>query len=63
MDTIQPDFSATYALATSDGGALIFAPIDIASSFSVKDATLSLSARDAPLSAGNGKGQGHVQLP
>ncbi len=49
VDTIQPDFASTYALATSDGGALVFAPIDIASSFSVKDATLKLSARDAPL--------------
>ncbi len=52
LDTVQPDFASTYALATSDGGALIFAPISIASSFSVKDATLTLSARDAPLLQG-----------
>lgn len=52
VDTIQPDFASTFALATSDGGALVFAPIDIASSFSVKDATLKLSARDAPLLEG-----------
>ncbi len=55
VDTIQPDFASTYALATSDGGALIFAPVDIASSFSVKDATLKLSARDAPLLDGKAK--------
>lgn len=55
VDTIQPDFASTFALATSDGGALIFAPIDVASSFSVKDATLSLSARDAPLLEGSAK--------
>jgi hypothetical protein len=55
VDTIQPDFSSTYALATSDGGALVFAPIEIASSFSVKDATLTLSARDVPLLEGTAK--------
>jgi len=55
VDTIQPDFASTFALATSDGGALIFAPIDIASSFSVKDATLKLSAREAPLLEGTAK--------
>lgn len=55
VDTVQPDLDSTFALATSDGGALIFAPIDIASSFSVKDATLSLSARDAPLLEGSAK--------
>lgn len=53
VDTVQPDFAATFVLATADGGALIFAPIDIASSFSVKDATLTLSARDAPLLQGS----------
>ena len=55
VDTIQTDVSSTYALATSDGGALVFAPISIASSFSVKDATLKLSARDAPLLSGTAK--------
>ncbi len=49
VDTIQPDVASTFALATSNGGALVFAPIEIASSFSVSDATLTLSARDAPL--------------
>ena len=55
VETYQPDFASTYALATSDGGALVFAPIDIASSFSVKDATLKLSERDAPLLEGTAK--------
>ncbi|WP_291377501.1 hypothetical protein [Demequina sp.] len=55
VDTVQPDFASTFALATSDGGALIFAPIEIASSFKVKDATLKLSARDAPLLQGTAK--------
>jgi hypothetical protein len=55
VDTIQPDLASTFALATSDGGALIFAPVDIASSFSVKDATLKLSAREAPLLQGTAK--------
>lgn len=53
VDTIQPDLASTFALATADGGALIFAPIDIASSFSVNNATLNLSARDAPLLEGS----------
>jgi hypothetical protein len=52
VDTIQTELASTYALATSDGGALIFAPIGIASSFSVQEATLNLSARDAPLLEG-----------
>lgn len=55
VDTIQTDLGATYALATSDGGALVFAPITIASSFSVKDATLKLSSHDAPLLTGKAK--------
>ncbi|MCB2413991.1 hypothetical protein LGT39_14160 [Demequina sp. TTPB684] len=53
VDTIQPDFAGTYALATSDGGALVFAPLQISSSFSVSDATLQLSARDLPLLEGS----------
>ncbi len=52
VDTIQTNLAATFALATSDGGALIFAPVDIASSFSVSDAKLKLSERDAPLVEG-----------
>lgn len=52
VDTIQPNFASTYALGTSDGGALIFAPLGIASSFSVADAKLKLSDRDVPLLQG-----------
>ena len=52
VDTIQPDLTQTYVLSTSDGGALVFAPLQISSSFSVKGATLKVSARDAPLVQG-----------
>ena len=53
VDTIQPELDNTFALSTSDGGALIFAPVQISSSFSVSDATLTLSARDVPLLEGS----------
>lgn len=49
VDTIQPDLTNTYVLSTSDGGALVFAPVQISSSFSVSGATLKVSDRDAPL--------------
>jgi len=52
VDTVQPDLSNTFVLATGDGGALVIAPIQIASSISVSGATLSLSAHDAPLLSG-----------
>ncbi len=53
VDTIQPDLSSTYVLSTSDGGALVFAPVQISSSFSVSGATLRVSDRDAPLVQGS----------
>lgn len=53
VDTVQPDFTNTYALSTSDGGALVFAPVQISSSFSVSGATLKVSDRDAPLVVGS----------
>lgn len=53
VDTIQPDFTQTYVLSTSDGGALVFAPVQISSSFSVTGATLKVSDRDAPLVQGS----------
>jgi len=49
VDTVQPDLTDTYVLSTSDGGALVFAPVQISSSFSVSGATLKVSERDAPL--------------
>ena len=52
VDTIQPDLKNTYVLSTSDGGALVFAPVQISSSFSVSGATLRVSDRDAPLVQG-----------
>lgn len=53
VDTIQPDLKNTYVLSTSDGGALVFAPLQISSSFSVSGATLRVSDRDAPLVQGS----------
>ena len=52
VDTIQPDFANTFALGTSDGGALVFAPVDIASSFSVSNAKVSVAEPDRPLVEG-----------
>ena len=53
LDTIQPDLDNTYVLSTADGGALIFAPVTIASSFSVRGARVSVSAADRPLLSGS----------
>ncbi len=53
VDTIQPDLKNTYVLSTADGGALLFAPLQISSSFSVSGATLRVSERDAPLVQGS----------
>lgn len=53
VDTIQPDLKNTYVLSTSDGGALLFAPLQISSSFAVSGATLRVSDRDAPLVQGS----------
>ncbi len=52
VDTIQPDLRNTYVLSTSEGGALVFAPLQVTSSFSVSGATLKVSDRDAPLVQG-----------
>jgi hypothetical protein len=53
VDTIQADFAGTYVLSTADGGALVFAPVQISSSFSVTGATLKVSDHDAPLVQGS----------
>lgn len=53
VDTIQPDLEHTYVVSTQDGGALIFAPVQIDSSFSVSGATLTVSGTDAPLQTGS----------
>lgn len=52
VDTIQPDEERTYTFQTADGGALVFAPVSVASSFSVKNATVSVPAADQPLVEG-----------
>lgn len=52
VDTVQPDLEATFVLSTADGGALVFAPLQVTSSFAVAGATLKVSDRDAPLLTG-----------
>jgi len=48
-DTISLTEDDTYVLETAEGGALVFAPVRISSSLSVKDAKVSVSAADEPL--------------
>lgn len=52
VDTFQPDEAHTYTFQTADGGALVFAPVSVASSFSVKNATVSVPSADQPLVVG-----------
>lgn len=52
VDTIQPSIDSTYVLSAADGGALVFAPIKVTSSFAVSGATLKVSDLDAPLLTG-----------
>lgn len=49
VDTVQPVEAATYALATADGGALIFAPVRMTSTVKVKDAKVTIPKADVPL--------------
>jgi hypothetical protein len=51
-DTIEADLANTYVLATADGGALVFAPITVASAFSVVNAKVSVPAADQALVEG-----------
>lgn len=51
-DTIEADLEGTYVFGTADGGALVFAPVTIASAFSVSNAKVSVSATDQPLVEG-----------
>ncbi len=53
VDTVQPDMENTFVLSTSDGGALVFAPVRITSSFSVSGATLKVPGNDAALVDGD----------
>jgi hypothetical protein len=52
IDTIQSSIDTTYAMATADGGALVFAPVKVDSAFSVKNAKVSVPAADKPLVSG-----------
>ncbi len=52
-ETFDPHPDRTYAIATSDGGALLFAPVTVSSSLRVTEgATVTLSALDAALIEG-----------
>ncbi|WP_144016050.1 hypothetical protein [Demequina sp. NBRC 110052] len=52
VDTFNPSFDSTYAIATAEGGALVFAPLTVSSAFTVKDATVSVPDGDKPLASG-----------
>ncbi|WP_084124009.1 hypothetical protein [Demequina sp. NBRC 110054] len=49
VDTINPDMDGTFAISTADGGAIVFAPLTVRSSISVKDATIIIADDDQPL--------------
>jgi hypothetical protein len=51
-DTIEPDLVNTYVLQTADGGALVFAPISVTSTFTVTNAKVNVAAADRPLLEG-----------
>lgn len=53
-DTIEARLDGTFAMATADGGALVFAPLTITSRLAVKNgATVSISAADKALVEGD----------
>lgn len=53
VDTVESVTDDTYVMGTADGGALVFAPIEITSSFTVEDATVSIAEADEPLLEGD----------
>lgn len=53
LDTIQSRLDDTYVLLTADGGALVLAPLEIESSFSVKNARVSVTDESEALLDGN----------
>ncbi|WP_062079223.1 hypothetical protein [Demequina globuliformis] len=53
VDTIQSDIDDTYVMGTAEGGALVFAPVTIESSFSVDDGIVEISADQQPLVDGD----------
>ena len=51
-DTITHTDDGTYVLQTADGGALVFAPLGVTSTFTVKNAKVSIPAADKALLTG-----------
>lgn len=51
-DVIEADVEGSYVLQSADGGALIFTPLTVESTFTVKGAKVSVPAADAPLVSG-----------
>lgn len=49
VDTVQPVEDSTYAMATADGGALVFAPLRMTSTVKVKDAKVTIPKADKAL--------------
>ncbi|MDN4479106.1 hypothetical protein QQX10_13485 [Demequina sp. SYSU T00039] len=53
-ETYEPNLESTYAIGTSDGGALLFAPVTVEGLFTVEDgATVTLSSLDKSLISGS----------
>lgn len=48
-ETIETDVEGSFVMGTADGGALVFSPITLTSSFTVEDATVSIPDEDEPL--------------
>lgn len=51
-DTIVTNVDRSFVMGTADGGALVFAPIRVTTSFTVEDATVSIPEADEPLLEG-----------
>ncbi|WP_152650233.1 hypothetical protein [Demequina aestuarii] len=51
-DAVSADLVGSYVMGTADGGALVFTPLTITSSFTVEDATVSIPDEDEPLLEG-----------
>ncbi|MDE0573898.1 hypothetical protein ON058_10795 [Demequina sp. B12] len=53
VDTIESDIDSTYVMGTADGGALVFAPVSVKSSFSVDDGIVEIAGAQQPLVDGD----------
>lgn len=58
-DTVTADLDDTVVLATAEGGALVFVPVEVVSAFVVPGAQLKLSKADAALLSGKVKGSAY----